>query len=1144
MFHVKHCCWLSKGVNKPNSVVKNLVSLLRRVEQSPQINTLLQKVGEKKILLKGVVGSLDALVVSLISKQKRVVVCVLPSYEVASYLFSDLSQLLGSKNEEKLLLFGATDQHPYDTDQIADNQRLVQRSEVLQRLAKGFEGVLVVSADALAEMVPLADQLEKTTILLKTGDVTGPDLLVEVLLEMGFEMVTYVQHPGEMARRGGILDVFSFVGNYPVRLEFFGDELDAIREFDPANQRSVSRLTQINIVPNIQQKTNLGGRSSLLTYLPKDAVLVIRDMLEVEDATNKLFKRAEGVFQKKQDSTLLPPEELYLDGNHIAKVFDEFNQVHYGSYVGELKGAEEILFGVQPPPDFNGKIHFVRKKIETNHLKGWQTLLLCDSRGQEIRLRELLNPYQEHHKKSWHREEEEEGQEVNGLRFLLASLAQGFEWAEIGVALYTDHQIFNRYHRPTVRKQKQRYGGFSLRELINLTPGDFVTHIDYGIGKYEGLQKIEVRGKQQEVVRLVFRDKDVLYVNINALYKLHRYTGKEGHQPRLSKLGTGEWERTRNSTKKKVKDIARDLIKLYAERKKAKGFGFTLDSVWSRELEASFEFEDTPDQAKSWDEVRRDMEKSIPMDRLVCGDVGFGKTEIAVRAAFKAVQDGKQVAVLVPTTILAAQHYKTFTERLAQFPVTIEVMSRFQTESQIKETLKRLKERKVDIVIGTHRIAAKRMEMPALGLLIIDEEQRFGVAVKERLRQLRANVDTLTLTATPIPRTLQFSLMGARDLSYINTPPPNRQPIQTEIHSFDKNLIRDAILYETGRGGQVFFIHNRVQSIEEMATTLRQLVPGVRIKTAHGQMESDRLEKEMMDFMQRKYEVLVSTNIVESGLDISNANTIIINHAERFGLAELHQLRGRVGRSNRKAFCYLLVQNIKSITKEAKQRLQAIEQFSELGSGLNVAMRDLDIRGAGNLLGGEQSGFIADVGYETYQRILEEAIQELKSDEFGDLFGHVNLPPKPLTETVVDLDVDAYLPEYYVDDRVERLNLYRALSECKELARLKEIREEWKDRFGPIPEEAENLLLVMELKVQTEPLRLPKLQFKNQRLFLTMPPKEDVYFYQNIFKTILEKVGKLSNRYVLKDTEGKLRIIIQQIPDLEAAVKVVQKILT
>ncbi|HRR08376.1 MAG TPA: transcription-repair coupling factor [Rhodothermales bacterium] len=1136
--------------------MKTLSLLLDKIDSTLQVEKIKNHLlagGERvleaqPLLLKGVSGSLDAFLVASVLRKEALVICVLPSYEMASYLYSDLSQILGSKNEEHLLLFGATDQHPYDVEQVADNQRLVQRSEVLQRLSKGFKGVLVASADALAEMVPLPETFEKASMSLSIGEILGPELLIELLMEQGFELVTYVQHPGEIARRGGIVDVFSYVGNYPVRFEFFGDELDTIREFDPSNQRSVSRLTQVTIVPNLRQ-VQKGAHTSLLKHLHRDAVVFIRDLLHVEETANKLFGRAVEVFKRKgEQGDLLLPDELYLDGKHLVEEMKSFRQIHYGSFIGlGHKPYIEIAFRTQPPPDFNGKIHFVRKKVAANHEKGWQTLLLCDSRGQEIRLRELLDPYVSPERlgaRSWHQDDDEqEASEEKGLRFMLASLAEGFEWHEIGIALYTDHQIFNRYHRPTVRKQKQRYGGFSLRELINLTPGDFVTHIDYGIGKYEGLQKIEVRGKQQEVVRLVFRDSDVLYVNINALYKLHRYTGKEGHQPKLSKLGTGEWERTRNSTKKKVKDIARDLIKLYAERKKAKGFGFSSDSVWSRELEASFEFEDTPDQAKTWDEVRADMEKGIPMDRLVCGDVGFGKTEIAVRAAFKAVQDGKQVAVLVPTTILAAQHHKTFTERLAQFPVTIEVMSRFQTETQIKETLKRLKERKVDIVIGTHRIAAKRMDIPTLGLLVIDEEQRFGVAVKERLRQMRANVDTLTLTATPIPRTLQFSLMGARDLSYINTPPPNRQPIQTEIHSFDKNLIRDAILYETGRGGQVFFIHNRVQSIEEMATTLRQLVPGVRIKTAHGQMDSERLEKEMMDFMQRKYEVLVSTNIVESGLDISNANTIIINHAERFGLAELHQLRGRVGRSNRKAFCYLLVQNIKSMTKEAKQRLQAIEQFSELGSGLNVAMRDLDIRGAGDLLGGEQSGFIADVGYETYQRILEEAILELKAEEFGDLFEQANLPPKPLTETVVDLDVDAYIPDYYVEDRVERLNLYRALSECKDAKRLFEIREEWQDRFGPIPMEAQNLLLVIELKVQVEPLRLPKVQFKNQRLFLTMPSNEDSFFYQNIFKNILERVVKIGKRYVLKDTEGKLRIIIQEIPNLEEVVRVVRKIL-
>lgn len=1102
--------------------------------------------------LEGALGSSLSFLIAGMGQKEAGLLVVVPSYEVATYLLSDLHQILGAKGASRLLLFSPTDQHPYDKEHLADSERMVQRTEVLQALKDGFKGVVVTSADAVAELVPPMEVVQQNTLILETGDMSGPDFLMELLVEQGFEVVSYVQHAGEVARRGGIVDVYPFVGNFPVRLEFFGDELDTIREFDPSTQRSVSRLTQVRLVPKLGGDLNVQKQVqqvSLWSYLNEYKTIAIDSAL-IREQADHLFKRAEEAYKRLDDAQkemVSPPPMRYFTGEQLLKVMQETPSLYAGVFSEATPNVKKVAFKMHPQPDFNGKIHLLKKKIESNALKGWHTLILCDSRGQEIRLKELIDP-ESITSKEWkdNFDLDEAEARANGKSFSLwvDPLHEGFEIPALNLAVYTDHQIFNRYHRPTFRKQRQRFGGFSLRELVNLNPGDFVTHIDYGIGRYAGLQMIEVRGKQQEVVKLVFRDEDVLYVNVNALHKLHKYTGKEGHQPRLSKLGTQEWERIKTSTKRKVKDIARDLIKLYAERQKAKGHAFPADSIWSKELEASFEFEDTPDQAKSWEEVKADMEKTAPMDRLVCGDVGFGKTEVAVRAAFKAIQDGKQVAVLVPTSILATQHFKTFSERLGQFPVNVGLLSRFNNETEQKETLKKLKEGRLDVVIGTHRLANKNIQIPHLGLLVIDEEQRFGVSVKERLRQMRANVDTLTLTATPIPRTLQFSLMGARDLSYINTPPPNRQPIQTEIHTFNKDVIRDAILYETGRGGQVFFIHNRVQSIEEVATMLRQLVPNVRIQTAHGQMDSDALEKVMMDFMQRKFEVLVSTNIVESGLDISNANTMIINHAERFGLAELHQLRGRVGRSNRKAFCYLIVPSIQGLTKEAKQRLRAIEEFSDLGSGLNIAMRDLDIRGAGNLLGAEQTGFIADVGYETYQRILEEAVLELKQEAFaGELEGEP-IAPKALNDTIIDLDLDALIPEYYVEDRVERLNLYRTLSEAKTTVQIQEIRESWADRFGAIPEDAENLLLAMELKLLVEPLRLSKVQFKNERLFLTMPPNADKYFYDHLFKPLLAKVAALPNRYALKDTEGKLRIIIQNVSTLEAAQDLIRKLCT
>ncbi|NNE35460.1 MAG: transcription-repair coupling factor, partial [Rhodothermales bacterium] len=677
----------------------------------------------------------------------------------------------------------------------------------------------------------------------------------------------------------------------------------------------------------------------------------------------------------------------------------------------------------------------------------------------------------------------------------------------------------------------------------NLKRGDFVVHTDYGIGQFLGLQYITVRERRQEVVRLSYRDRDTLYVNINALHKLHRYTGKEGHHPQLTKLGSGQWEKVKTRTRKRVKDIARDLIKLYAKRMATPGFAFQPDSVWQQEMEASFKYEDTPDQAEAAEAVKEDMMKPVPMDRLVCGDVGFGKTEIAIRAAFKAAQDGKQVAVLVPTTVLADQHGETFAKRLAEFPIKVEVISRFRTKDEVKEILKGVKSGTVDILIGTHRIVSKDVEFKELGLMIIDEEQRFGVTVKEKLKHLRINVDTLTLTATPIPRTLQFSLLGARDLSIVATPPPNRQPIVTEIHSYSTDLIREAIQYEIDRGGQVFFIHNRVQSIEEMSATLRNLIPNARIQVAHGQMPGTRLEKVMTGFKEHKFDILLSTNIVENGLDIANANTIIIDKANHFGLAELHQIRGRVGRSDRKAFCYLLVPSIHSLTREARQRLNAIEEFSDLGSGFNLAMRDLDIRGAGNMLGAEQSGFIADVGFETYHKILDEAVQELRADEFAELFKDAP-PPPPASETVVEIEAEALLPADYVSDTTERLNLYRQISAAADTGALAAIRDELADRFGEPPPAVDALLLAARLKLTGQSLRLAKVVFKNQRLFLSCPAAEqDQVFYKVIFKRLLASLTNQANRYVLKESRGgKLRAIIQDVSTPEAAEELLKSI--
>ena len=1067
--------------------------------------------------VRGAAGSLPAfLTAHLHDKTKRPLLCVLEDPDGAAFFCSDLQQVLGT--EDSVLLLPSSDNRPFDPEHVPDPAPVIVRADVLQQLAGGFSGIVVTSVEALIEKMPLSDEVKNATLDIKTGQEVDPEELIERLVGQGFTRTEFVEQPGDLALRGGILDVFPFTGEYTIRFEYFGDEIDSIREFDIHSQRSVSRKTHARIVPNLD--VGSGKRIPLTDhFVGKEGMLVLMNSGQLFEAGSEQFvlqeKARQHAIEKHPD--LPESSDMFLDESSLRTALYPFPTVHFGAFQEDV--ADRIEVDSKPQPSFNTRIAQLRERLTQNHQNGITTTILCDNPGQEGRMLELL----------------EEDIEAGRTSLKVESLHRGFEVDELRFALYTDHEIFDRYHRPTARKQKQRYGGLSLRELQHLTPGDFVVHIDYGIGKFAGLEQIQVRDRTQEAVRLLYLNGDVLYVNVNALYKLHKYKGKEGHQPLLTKLGSGQWEKAKSRTKSRVKDIARDLIKLYAKRKQSDGYAFGPDTTWQQELEASFQFEDTPDQASSSEAVKADMENPVPMDRLVCGDVGFGKTEIAVRAAFKAIQDGKQVAVLVPTTVLAMQHYRTFSKRLANYPVNIGVLSRFRTTAQIKETIADLKAGKIDLVIGTHRLVSKDVEFHDLGLLVIDEEQRFGVGMKEKLRKLRVSVDTLTLTATPIPRTLQFSLMGARDLSIIATAPPNRQPINTEIHTFDKDLIRDALLYEINRGGQVFFIHNRVQSIDEISAMLRMLIPDIRIQTAHGQMKGADLERVMMSFVEGKFDVLVSTNIIENGLDIANANTIIINRADHFGLAELHQLRGRVGRSDRKAFCYLLVPSVHGLTREAKQRLQAVEEFSDLGSGFHLAMRDLDIRGAGNMLGAEQSGFIADVGFETYHRILDEAVEELREQEFSSLFEKPRIPRG--RETQIDVDADAFIPETYLSNRIERLNLYRKISECREVPVLREVQEELVDRFGPPPEEVEQLMLSMQLKLHAERLRIPKVTFKNERLFLSIPTTEDdPWFFENLFHPLLGALSELDNRYVLKESRtGRLRAIIQEVPNLVSA---------
>jgi transcription-repair coupling factor (superfamily II helicase) len=1111
-----------------------LPSIYRRLaatETFLKLSTWCESLGppspSSSLQVRGLAGSTAAFLVRFLDEAAASpYVCVTPDEETAAYLFGDVAQLFA--DDDRILRLPSTGHKPYDQEQMDDPAPLIARADVLQQIADGFDGLIVTSIDALFEMVPSAEIVQRETIPLATGMVVAPAELAGRLVELGFERVEFVEQPGEVALRGGILDVYPFAGEYPIRAEFFGDDIDSIREFDPGSQRSVSRLTTARLVPNLERRQGSGGTYiSIFEHLPDRTLIVTLDEERLINKARDLYaavgRAYEEAVARDAGAQHADPAARYLSADAFERSLIHHHRLLLGTFAG-AGGEDVVTFPARPQPDFNGNIGLLRKQILENAARDVDTFILCDSRGQEQRLFELLE------------EETEEGK----VRFSVESLHEGFEVPSVGLAVYTDHQIFNRYHRPTTRGRARRYGGLSLREIKNLSLGDFVVHVDYGIGRFAGLHRITVRGKQQEAVKVIFRDEDVLYVNVNALYKLHKYSGKEGHKPRLTKLGSGQWERTKARTKSKVKDIARDLIKLYARRKASPGVAFSRDTIWQREMEASFRYEDTPDQALASEAVKEDMQEPVPMDRLVCGDVGFGKTEVAVRAAFKAVQDGKQVGVLVPTTILAAQHFETISLRLEKYPVRVDVLSRFRSTAEQKEVLRQVESGEVDIVVGTHRLTSSDVRFKDLGLLIIDEEQRFGVAVKERLRKMRAEVDTLTLTATPIPRTLQFSLLGARDLSLIATAPPNRQPIATEIHTFDKDLIRDAILYEVSRGGQVFFIHNRVRSIDEMAATLRLIVPDVRIRTAHGQMKSSELEDVMMDFIEGRFDVLVSTNIIENGLDISNANTIVINRADRFGLAELHQLRGRVGRSDRKAFCYLLVPSIHGLTREARQRLQAVEEFSDLGSGFNLAMRDMDIRGAGNLLGGEQSGFVEDVGFETYHKILDEAVLELREQEFQDVFDEEHVP-RP-QETTVDVEEDAFIPETFVSNNVERLNIYRRISEAEDVAALSAVRDEIVDRFGELPPEVDHLLAAAEMRFLATQLRLPKVLFKNERLFLYTPSQEDdPYFYERIFYDFLELLSKLDRRYVLKDKDGKkLRAIVQDVRSLAEAKTVLQ----
>lgn len=1072
----------------------------------------------ESVQLRGFTGSSRYFPIPKLNAEFSSVTIVEPEFENAAAVASDLEQM----GVENVYLFPPTRTKPYDDEKLQDISMLVQRSEVLEKIQNSGRCVIVTSSDAIVDKLISSSSFTEASITLLKGQEISPADLRKDLTDQGYNSVKFVDEPGDFAIRGGIFDVFPFSGSYPVRIEFFGDEIDSLREFDPDSQRSVAFLSETRLVPNATFGTN-GPKESIFSYLPDNSLLFLKDPDLIQSNIENYFQKAEQIYSENKDSELPEPSGEFLVPGEWQSVLENYPKLVSGSFAAGSTADHVVTLDSSPHPSFNGSFKLLRSFISEKSSEGIQTIILCDNINQKERFDDLL------------------GNSTGEFQYntTLISLHEGFILNN-ELAVLTDHQIFNRYHRPKIR-QKRVTGGISLKELKELNVGDFVVHVDYGIGTFAGFKKIKVRDIIQEAAILRYKDDSILYVNVSSLHKLQKYSGKEGKTPRITKLGSGEWARKKAKTRKKVQDIARELIQLYAKRKALEAWQFSEDNSWQTEMEARFEFEETPDQMNAIMKVKEDMESGNPMDRLVCGDVGFGKTEVAIRAAFKAVMDQKQVAVLVPTTILADQHQKTFTTRMKDFPVKIEALSRFRSPAEQKKIIEDLEAGKVDIVIGTHRLVSKDVTFKDLGLIVIDEEQRFGVKVKEKLKKFRATIDVLTMTATPIPRTMQFSLMGARDLSIINTPPANRQPVYTEIHTFDEELIRDAVIQELSRGGQVFFIHNRVKNIEEVANMIRQLVPDVRVRFAHGQMTGSKLEKIIRDFYQNKFDVLVSTNIVENGIDISNANTMIINNANHFGLSELHQLRGRVGRSNRKAFCYLLTQPVHQLSPEARKRLMALEEFSDLGSGFNIAMRDLDIRGAGDILGAEQSGFINEIGFELYTKILDDAVRELKETEFEGVFesepSRIGYP-----DTQIEFDYEAYLDNNYVQDNVERLNLYRRLAGAQTEEEITDWQDEIKDRFGPLPESGKNLLLATKIKLFASRLLLTKVTIRADRMWLVCPKnnsKLSADFYDSGFfqKLLAEIELQRKDNYQVVQKNETVRIVIQDIPDPQTALE-------
>ena len=1112
---------------------QTIVSLYEQSSNIKQIVTTLQQENQKLQLQHLAGSSLSFVISSSFKKVDKPYLLVFSDKEEAAYHLNDLEQLLGDKN---VLFYPGSYRRPYQIEET-DNANILLRSEVLNRInSRKKPAVIVTYPDALFEKVVTKRELDKNTLKLTVGENISLDFVNEVLFEYNFNRVDFVTEPGEFAVRGGIVDVFSFSNDMPYRIEFFGDDVDSIRTFDVETQLSTEKEKKISIMPNVENKHLQEKRESFLKYISNNTVIFSKNSALLFGRLDKLFEKAKTAFaETKGELKLSEPQELFCDGTLIRQQLQDYNVVEIGnasiSNTESKSSTNEITFQTSPQPSFNKQFDLLIENLNENTKDGIENYLFCANEKQEQRFHDIFKDIDEN----------------VTYKTLVFPLYQGFIDRELKIACYTDHQLFERYHKFRLKSGFAKKQAITLKELTNLAIGDYVTHIDHGIGKFGGLQKIDVEGKKQEAIKLVYGDRDVLYISIHSLHKISKFNGKDGKAPKIYKLGSGAWKKLKQKTKTRVKQIAYDLIQLYAKRRMQKGFAFNPDSYMQLELESSFMYEDTPDQSAATQDVKNDMQNERPMDRLVCGDVGFGKTEVAIRAAFKAVDNGKQVAILVPTTILAFQHFKTFSERLKDFPVTIDYLNRFRSTKQRRTVIEGLKDGSVDIVIGTHQLVNKSVQFKDLGLLIVDEEQKFGVSVKDKLKTIKENVDTLTLTATPIPRTLQFSLMAARDLSVIKTPPPNRHPIETNVIRFGEETIRDAIQYEISRGGQVFFIHNRIENIKEVAGLLQRLLPNAKIGIGHGQLDGKKLEQLMLSFMNNEFDVLVSTTIVESGLDVPNANTIFINNANNFGLSDLHQMRGRVGRSNKKAFCYFITPPYHMMTDEARKRIQALEMFSELGSGLNIAMKDLEIRGAGDLLGGEQSGFINDIGFDTYQKILNEAIEELKENEFKALYKDTGKPKEFVKEIQIDTDFEILFPDDYINKVTERLNLYNELGTLKNEEELRTYEINLTDRFGELPIQAQDLLNSVRLKWLAKTLGLERLILKKGKMIGYFVSDQQSSYYQTAtFTKVLKFVQFNAAICKMKEKETKqgLRLLLtfEHINSVDEALEALRKI--